>query len=72
MGKQKLTSVQVELIKYLLKENTYKHGSIGEMFNISREAVTGINLGYRWSEVRTPDDVRGKLLYYKLLNNELN
>ena len=71
MGKQKLTSTKVELIKHLLKETNLSHQQIGSLFHVSRECVTNIKNELRWPEVETPELVRGNLLYYKLLNNEL-
>ena len=71
MGKQKLTTEKVELIKHLLNEKQHTHQGISEIFYISRQAITKINNNQRWSEVDKPDYNRGEYLYYKLLNNEL-
>jgi hypothetical protein len=71
MGKQKLTEEKVELIKFLLTDTRLTQKQVGLFIGTSRENITKINLGLRWSEIKTPDYNRGKLLFYKSLNYEL-
>lgn len=71
MGKQKLNVEKVELIKHLIQKDILKQGEVASYFGVQRSAVTKIKKGIRWSEVETPDDIRGKYLWYKLLNNKI-
>jgi DNA invertase Pin-like site-specific DNA recombinase len=71
MGKQKLNEEKVELIKHLLSTKIYKQFEIASYFGISRPNVHKIKTEQRWKEVPTPDDIRGKYLWYKLLNGKL-
>lgn len=71
MGKQKLTAEKVELIKFLLKDTRLTQQQVGMFIGTSRENITKIKLGLRWSEIKTPDYNRGKFLFYKSLNYEL-
>jgi predicted XRE-type DNA-binding protein len=43
--KYKLTDDQVFEIKKLLKEKNLSHGEIAKIFGVSRECITGINIG---------------------------
>lgn len=70
MGKQKLTDEKVELIKHLIQTGIFTQDEIASYFGVQRPAVTKIKKGTRWSEVETPDEIRGKYLWYKLLNNK--
>jgi hypothetical protein len=72
MGRTKLTPPQVEVIKYLLKTKTMTHGNIGKLFGITRCQVTHINMGIRWDNINTPNDLRGEYLYLRHLNGKLN
>jgi transcriptional regulator with XRE-family HTH domain len=71
MGKQKLTNEQVELIKHLIQTKIFTQTEVASYFGVQRSAVTKIKKGIRWSEVETPDEIRGKYLWYKLLNNKI-
>lgn len=71
MGKQKLTNEKVELIKHLIQTNIFTQTEVASYFGVQRSAVTKIKKGIRWSEVETPDEIRGKYLWYKLLNNKI-
>jgi len=71
MGKQKLNDEKVELIKHLLSTGIYKHHEIAGYFETSRPNIHKINKEHRWKEVPTPDEIRGKYLWYKLLNGKL-
>ena len=71
MGKQKLTNEQVELIKHLIQTKIFTQTEVASYFGVQRSAVTKIKKGIRWSEVETPDEIRGKYLWYKLLNNRI-
>jgi uncharacterized protein YjcR len=71
MGKQKLNAERVELIKHLLGTGVYKHREIASYFGVSRPTIHKIKYLHRWKEVETPDEVRGKYLWYKLLNYKL-
>ena len=71
MGKQKLTAERVELVKYFLDKKELTHQEIGNLVGVGRGAVTHIKNENRWREVELPSTLRGELLYYKLLNNEL-
>lgn len=71
MGKQKLNEEKVELIKHLLSTGIYKHYEIASYFGVSRPNIHKIKYELRWKEIPTPDDIRGKYLWYKLLNGKL-
>lgn len=71
MGKQKLTNEKVELIKHLLDTKAFYQKEIAEYFGVKRPTITKINLKQRWAEIDTPDEIRGKYLWYKLLNKKL-
>lgn len=71
MGKQKLTDERVELIKFLIASNAFTLREIAEYFDVKYPCISKIKLEQRWREVRTPDEMRGKYLWYKLLNQEM-
>jgi len=69
MGKQKLKIEEVELIKHLNQKKTYTHKQISSYFGVSRMAVSHIVNKRRWTEVETPNDLRGEYLLYKYIQN---
>ena len=71
MGRQKLTDERVELIKFLLKSRTFKQAEIAEYMGVQRPCISKIHMGQRWNNINTPDEMRGKYLWYKLLNNKM-
>ena len=70
MGRPKLTTERVELVKYLLEKNL-KHRVIGQMVGVGRPAIGHIQNQRRWSDINKPDTLRGEYLFYKLLNGKL-
>lgn len=44
----KLTNKDLDEIRKLLKETELTNTEIGELFNVSENAISGINTGYRW------------------------
>jgi len=71
MGKQKLTDERVELIKFMINSKTFTQKEIAEYFGVKRPCVSKIKQGQRWTEINTPDEMRGKYLWYKLLNKKM-
>lgn len=71
MGKQKLTDERVELIKFLLTSKAFSQGEIADYFGVKRPCITKIKAGQRWTEITTPDEMRGKYLWYKLMNKKM-
>lgn len=72
MGKQKLTTELVKLIKHLYFNQNLKQTEIKRQTGIcSREHVTKIIKGSRWGEVNTPSISEGNLLYWKWINDEI-
>lgn len=47
----KLTENDVIKIKIYLKERTYPHRVLAEMFNVSKSLITKINTGKHWSHI---------------------
>jgi antitoxin component HigA of HigAB toxin-antitoxin module len=69
MGKQKLKIEEVELIKHLYQKKAYTNGQIGNYFGVSRVSISHIINKRRWSEVETPNELRGEFLLYKYIQN---
>jgi hypothetical protein len=68
MAKQRLTSKDIELIKHWGRQGQ-KHWVIASAFNCSRENITKILRGYRWSEVPVPNYARGEELSFRFLQH---
>lgn len=64
MGKQKLTSKHVELIKHLRNHLLLHQKTVSEFFDglVTRECISKIDTESRWKEVKTPSFQRGQEL----------
>ena len=64
MGKQKLTSKQVELIKHLRVHLLMTQKNVSDYFDgmVTRECISKIDNEMRWSEVKIPSFARGQEL----------
>jgi hypothetical protein len=49
--KSKLTKKEVKRIKFLLDKKDLTHKQIGKKFNVSRQCITDINVGNKWSHI---------------------
>lgn len=50
IGSWKLTQNDVDVIKLLLKNGNHTHQQISDLFGVSREHITKINMGQRWND----------------------
>lgn len=63
---QKLTIEQVKEIKKLLKTTTLNQTDIGNLFNVSQNAISDINTGYCWIDEKEDYPIRK----HKFTNNQ--
>lgn len=68
MGKQKLESAEVALIKHLLHTENWSTKAVYEFIPIiGQKEIARIKAGKRWVDVRVPDPALGRELFYKYL-----
>jgi hypothetical protein len=69
MGKQKLTPVEVKLIKHMHSHLKINQVQIAQTLGfISRPQINHIVRGVRWGEIETPSLEYGQELYYRFLD----
>ena len=68
MGKQKLESTEVYLIKHLLHTENWTNKQVYEFMPIvGQKEIARIHRGVRWLDVQVPEPLLGRELYYRYL-----